>query len=123
MAVAWHLSRARTWRSRWRHPGRPPGRKVRRIEVILSGNPNKREQGVAPRVGQRGPHTLRRIDLADAADRPVRGHPLAGRMGKEGGKPDPPGLAVDRGGLNGRDLMLAEALAHELEPARERRIA
>src|SRR3954468_16268868 len=38
-------------------------------------------------------------------------------------EPDQPRLGVDRGGLHGRDLMPAQALAHELQPPRERGIA
>ena len=34
-----------------------------------------------------------------------------------------PASRIDRGGLHGRDLVLAKALAHDLQPARERGIA
>ena len=44
-------------------------------------------------------------------------------MGERGGEADEPSLLVDRGGLDGRDLMAAERLAHNVEAARERRIA
>ena len=44
-------------------------------------------------------------------------------MGKRRGEADEPCLLVDRRRLNGRDLVAAERLAHDVEAARERRIA
>jgi hypothetical protein len=38
-------------------------------------------------------------------------------MGERGGEADQPGLLVDRGGLDGRDLVAAERLAHDVEAA------
>jgi hypothetical protein len=35
-------------------------------------------------------------------------------MDEGGGQPNQPALGVDRGGLDGRDLMLAKALADEV---------
>jgi hypothetical protein len=43
-------------------------------------------------------------------------------MGERGGETDESG-PVDRGRLNGRDFVAAERLAHDVEAARERRIA
>ena len=44
-------------------------------------------------------------------------------MGERGGEADQSGLLVDRRRLDGRDLVAAERLAHDVEAARERRIA
>ena len=44
---------------------------VRRIEVVLPRDPHQREQGVAPGIGQGGPHPMRRRGLAGRAHRPV----------------------------------------------------
>ena len=38
------------------------------------------------------------------------------------GQPNEPGLIVDRGGLHGRDLVLAQCLANDVEPTGERGI-
>ena len=43
-------------------------------------------------------------------------------MGEKGREIDDPGGLVDRGGLHGCDLLLAQRLADDLKPARERRI-
>jgi hypothetical protein len=52
------------------------GNEIGRIEVILTGNVNKREQRIPPGIGQRGTHAMRGRGLADRADRPIRGNPL-----------------------------------------------
>ena len=44
-------------------------------------------------------------------------------MGERGGEADEPRLLVDRGGLNRCDLVAAERLAHDVEAARQRRVA
>src|SRR6516165_4683954 len=44
-------------------------------------------------------------------------------MHERGGQPDQAALTVDGGGLYGGDLVLAEALADQIEPRRQRRIA
>ncbi len=44
-------------------------------------------------------------------------------MGQKRGELDLAAGLVDRGGLDGGDLVLAEALAHDVEPAGERGIA
>jgi hypothetical protein len=54
--------------------------------------------------------------LADRANRPVGGNPFSSGMNEGGGEPDQAAVVVDGGGLNGRDLMLAQALADEIEP-------
>ena len=64
-----------------------------------------------------------RCRLADRADRPIRGHPFAGGVDEHGGETDQAAVRIDCGRLDRCDLMLAEHLADEVEPARERRIA
>jgi hypothetical protein len=54
--------------------------KIRSVEIVLAGDPDQREQGVATGIGQRRAHALRRGHIANAADRPFRGHPLSRRM-------------------------------------------
>ena len=44
-------------------------------------------------------------------------------MGQDCAEPDHAGGLVYRGGLHRRDFMLAQRLAHDIEPARQRRIA
>ena len=66
---------------------------------------------------------MRGRGLADGADRPVRGNPFPGRMRQHGRQIDDARGLIDRGGLHRRDLMLAQGLAHDVEAARQRRIA
>jgi hypothetical protein len=63
---------------------------IRGIEIILTGNPNQGEQGIAPGIGEGGSHSMRGGGLSDRADRPVRGDPFAGRMGKHRGQAGQP---------------------------------
>jgi hypothetical protein len=44
-------------------------------------------------------------------------------MDQRGRQPDQPGVAIDTGCLDRCDLMLAQALADEFEPARKRSVA
>jgi hypothetical protein len=44
-------------------------------------------------------------------------------MGERGGEADQACFVVDCGGLNRRDLVAAQRPAHDIEAARERRIA
>ena len=44
-------------------------------------------------------------------------------MGEHRGEPYEPGRCIDRGGLDGRNLMLAQRLANDVESARQRGIA
>jgi hypothetical protein len=74
-------------------------------DPVLSGNPDQREEGITPSVGQR--RSVWRCRLAYGADRPVRGDPFAGGVGQHGGEIDDAGGLVDRRGLCGGDLMLA----------------
>src|SRR5260370_8277157 len=61
--------------------------------------------------------------LADRTDRPVGRYPFTRGVGEHGGQPNEACLLVDRGGLHGRDLVLAQSLADEVEPTGERGIA
>ena len=96
-------------------------REVGRIEVILAGNPDKREEGVTAGIGERRTPPMR--GLADGADWPVGGNPFSGSMGQDGRQIDRAGGLVDGGRLHGSDLVLSQGLAHDVEPARQRRIA
>ena len=53
---------------------------VRRIEIILTGNADQREQRIAAGIGQRRPHPVRRRGFADRTDRPIGRDPLPGSM-------------------------------------------
>ena len=41
------------------------------VEVVLSGDADQGEEGVAPGIGQRRPHLARRSGFANCADRPL----------------------------------------------------
>ena len=69
---------------------------VRRIEIVLAGDPDQREQGIAPGIGQRRAHPMGSCRLAGRADRPVGGDPFAGGVDQGGRQLDQTGLPVDR---------------------------
>ncbi len=96
---------------------------IGRIEIVLAGYPDQCKQDVAPRIAQRRAGPMRGGGLADGTNRPVRGDPLPGGMGQKGGQSDLAAFLVDRGGLHGGDLVLAQALADNVEPTGQRRIA
>ena len=52
-----------------------PG-EIRRVQIVLPGNPDHREERVAPGIGQGRPHSAGRGRLRKRADRPIRGDPL-----------------------------------------------
>ena len=54
--------------------------------------------------------------LGDRTDRPVRGHPFARGMRKDGGEADQPSLRIDCGRLDRGELVLAKALADNVDP-------
>ena len=96
------LSRRCVWtrafglqRARLRLRRQPRGGQVRRIEVVLAGNADQGEQGIAAGVGEGSAQSMGRGRLADRADRPVRGHPFAGGMDEGGGKLDQPMVGID----------------------------
>ena len=47
-------------------------RQIRRVEIILARDSDQGEQRIAPCIGQRRSHPMRRIGLADRAYRPIR---------------------------------------------------
>jgi hypothetical protein len=80
------------------------GAEVGRIKVVLAGNADKREQGIAPGVCQRRPHALgtgslghRQTGQSEAIH--SRRHGLAWWFIH-------PGCRVDGGGLDSGDLVL-----------------
>src|SRR6516164_2958782 len=76
-------------------------RKIRRIEIIFTGNADQREQGIASRIGQGRTHPLRPLSLRNRADRPIRGNPLFGGMRQNCAEPNNASRFINRGGLNG----------------------
>jgi hypothetical protein len=66
---------------------------------------------------------VRRRRLADWANRPIGGDPLARAMRQHCRQIDDPGGLIDGGGLHHRDFMLAQGIAHDVEASRQRRIA
>ena len=80
------------------------------IKIILPGNADQGEQGIAPGISQRRPHPMRSGGLANGADGPIRGDPLSRGVGQYGGQIDDPGGLVDGRGLDRGDLMLARVL-------------
>ena len=97
--------------------------KIGRVEIVLAGNADQRKKGVAAGIGQGGAHALRACHLGDRTDRPVRGNPFARGVRKHGGQIDDACGLVDRGGLDRGDLVLPQRLAHDVEAARQGRIA
>src|SRR5262249_40348186 len=61
--------------------------------------------------------------VADRADRPIRGNPFSRGMRKNRTESDDTDRFVNRSGLHGRDLVLAQGLAHDIKTARQRRVA
>ena len=61
-------------------------------------------------------------EVRDRAYRPVRGDPFARGMGEHRGQIDDAGRLIDRGGLNGGDLVVTQRLAHDVEATGERGI-
>ena len=109
-----------SWTARWRARTIT---KIGRIQIVLAGDADQREQGVTAGVGQGRAHALGIGSFGYGTDRPIRCDPFAGGVRKRGGQIDHSGRMVDGGRLHGRNLMLAERLAHDVEATRERRIA
>ena len=89
---------------------------IRGIEIVLPGNPNQGEQRIAPGIGEGGAHAVWSCRLSDRTHRPFRRHPFAGGVRQHGGQLNKPRLFLDSGGLHHRNLMLAQAFAHDLKP-------
>src|SRR5215468_4064537 len=60
--------------------------------------------------------------LSDGAHWPVRANPFTRRMRQNRAQPDNASTLVNRGNLHRGDLMLAQGLADDVEPARQRGI-
>src|SRR5262249_12952216 len=88
-----------------------------RIQIVLTGNTAQREQGITAGIGEGCTHAMGCRGFADRTDRPIRCYPFSRGMGEDRAEPDNPTRLVNRGGLHGRDLMLAQGLAHNVEPA------
>ena len=58
---------------------------------------------------------MRVYGFADKADGPVRGNPFPGGMSQNGRELDLTGGLIDRGRLEGSDLVLAEALPDDIK--------
>src|SRR5262249_34501265 len=99
------------------------GTEVRCVEIIFSGNTDEREQRIAPGIGEGRSHSLRRGHIGDRTHRPFRGNPFARRMRKHSRETKKPGIFVDSGGLDCRDLMPAKALADNVQTARQGGVA
>ena len=98
-------------------------RQIRRVEIILAGDSNQGEQRIAPRIGERRAHPMRgavsligQTGQSDEIHSPEEWASIVVRLTS-------PAVLVDRGRLDRRDLVPAEAFADDVEPARERGIA
>ncbi len=87
---------------------------VRRIEVVFSRDANQREQRVSAGVGQCSSHSVRGRRIRQPADRPIGRDPLSRRVGENRGQADGAGRGIDGGGLDGRDLLLAQGLTNNV---------
>src|SRR5947208_8829363 len=96
---------------------------VRCVKIIFPSNPDEREQRIAPGIGECCSHSLRRGYISDRTHWPFRGDPFARRMSKDSCEAKKPGIFVDCGGLDGRNLMPTKALADNVQTARQRGIA
>src|SRR5262245_46262747 len=99
------------------------GTEVRCVEIIFSGNTDQREQGIASGIGECRSHSLRRDYIGDGTHGPFRGDPFAGRVSKHSCQTKKAGIFIDRGCLDGRNLMPAKALANNVKTARQRGVA
>ena len=90
---------------------------VGRIEIVFAGNADQSEQRITPGVAQRRTHPVWRGDLADRANRPVRGDPFSGGMRQQRRQPNLARCLVNPGPLDRGDLVLTQTLAHNVQPA------
>jgi hypothetical protein len=75
---------------------------------------------MSPGIRKRGAHPMRCGRFADRADRPISGNPFSQGMYQNRGGPDNAGGLINRGGLHGCDLMLAQSIAHNIQTAGKR---
>jgi hypothetical protein len=94
------------------------GYEIGRVEIILAGNANQREQCIAAGIGQRRSHAVWRCRFTDGTDWPIRRDPLSRSVRQHRGEVDNLSRLIDRGGLDGGDFMLAQHFAYDVEPAR-----
>ena len=96
---------------------------IRGIDIVLTGNSHQREEGIAPGIGQRRSHPMRRRRLADRADWPVRGDPFPDACARTVVRLMMPAPGR-RCRLHGRAISCwLKDLAHDVEPARQWRVA
>ena len=93
------------------------GSKIRRTEIVFASDADQGEQRISPCIGQCRPHAPRIGGLGNLADRPVGRDPFARGMRQGGGQVHKPRTLIDGRCLDGRDLMLTQGLAHDVEPA------
>ena len=91
------------------------------IEVILTGNPDEREESGAPGIGQRC--ALPMWGLADRWDMRTEEIDSPGGVGEDGRQIDRASGLVDGGRLNGGDPTSPQGLGMDVQPARQRGIA
>ena len=96
---------------------------IRRIEIILAGNPDQRKKRVSSRVGECGTHAAWRGNFTDGAHGPIRGDPLSRCVRQYCREIDEASRLINRRGLHGRNFVLAQDFAHDLEPAGKRCVA
>src|SRR6516164_7553180 len=94
------------------------GTKIWRIEIVFSGNPDQREKGIPPGIGEGGPYALRRCKIGDVADRPIRRDPFPRRMRKDGGEAKKASFCIDTRCLDRCNLMPTKAFADDVQTAR-----
>src|SRR5215469_7128359 len=82
-------------------------REIRRIKIIFAGNPDQREQGITPGIGQGRAHSMWCSRLADRTDWPIRRNPFSRGMCQNCAESYDADTLVYRGGLHSRDLMVA----------------
>src|ERR1700729_2476856 len=73
IASSFHLIRLWPWR-----------RKIRGVEIVFTSDADEGEQGVAPAIGEGGPHAMRLSRIGNSTDRPVRGDPFARGVSQHG---------------------------------------
>ncbi len=83
---------------------------IRRIEIILAGNPDQRKKRVPSCVGEWGPHATRGGNFTDRANRPVGGN-HSRRVRQHRGEIDEASGLINRRGLHGGNFVLGQHFA------------
>jgi transposase len=90
---------------------------VGRIEIVLPGDPDQREQGIAPGIGQGRAHPMGSYRLRGRTDWPVRRHPLARGVHQRGRQSDQTAkLARDAIRARGAHLLFLPPYSPDLNP-------